>query len=415
MKSIEDINQKISRGEAAVLTAAELKRRVADGEHVTVADVDVVTTATFGVMSGTLALLHIPISDPGTFHHAEKAWLNGITAIPGPCPNERIGFVDLLIYGTSRANQSYGGGHLFRDLVEGKEVEVVIEAAGSEISRKVTLADMSLARLVTTRSAFMNYQAFINRSQSTVKTIFSVLGISGPYREVTVSGCGDINPLQNDPEGRVIGIGSRILLNGGTGYIMGQGTRSTREHPNIAAFGDMKAMVPEMMGGFVTSDGPECITSVAIPIPVLDDAILNSLLVTNAGIPLPISDIQNRTVFATSHYGEVWDHTDLAITYTPEACLQCEPCQAAAICPTRAIIPGERIDPLRCVHCGTCLRECIGDAFSGNLGDITIEGRPVPITCRQSSQKHALEICSYLKALVLEGRFTITGKTEDLW
>ena len=120
MKSIEDINQKISRGEAAVLTAAELKRRIAEGEHLTVSDVDVVTTATFGIMSGTLALLHIHVSEPGTFHHAEKAWLNGVPAIPGPCPNERIGVVDLVVFGTSRANPSYGGGHLFRDLVEGK-------------------------------------------------------------------------------------------------------------------------------------------------------------------------------------------------------------------------------------------------------------------------------------------------------
>ncbi len=193
---------------------------------------------------GTLALLHIHVSEPGTFHHAEKAWLNGVPAIPGPCPNERIGVVDLVVFGTSRANPSYGGGHLFRDLVEGKKVELVIEAAGIEISRKVTLSELGLARMVTTRSAFMNYQAFINRSQSTVKTIFSVQGISGPYREVTVSGCGDINPLQNDPQGRVIGVGSRVLLNGGMGYIMGQGTKSSREHPNLAAFADMKEMVP---------------------------------------------------------------------------------------------------------------------------------------------------------------------------
>jgi putative methanogenesis marker 16 metalloprotein len=261
----------------------------------------------------------------------------------------------------------------------------------------------------------MNYQAFINRDQGTEKTIFSVRGISGPCREVSISGCGDINPLQNDPAGRVIGVGSKILLNGGPGYIMGPGTRSTREHPNIAVFADMKAMVPEMMGGFVTSDGPECITSVGIAIPVLDDGILDSLLVTNTGIPLPIADIQGRTTFASSHYGEVWDNTDLTISYTPEACLRCEPCQAADLCPARAIIPGEGIDPLRCVHCGTCVQECIGNAFSANLGTITVNGRPVPITCRQSSRKHALEICSHLKELILEGRFTITGKTEDLW
>ncbi|HOB60251.1 MAG TPA: methanogenesis marker 16 metalloprotein [Methanoregulaceae archaeon] len=415
MKSIDEINHKISLGEAAVLTAAELKRQVADGEHLTVSDVDVVTTATFGIMSGTLALLHIPVSDPGTFHHAEKAWLNGVPAIPGPCPNERLGLVDLVVFGTSQANQSYGGGHLFRDLVEGKEVEVIVETSGRQISRNVTLAEVGLARIVTTRSAYKNYLALVNRNQGAERTIFSVKGISGPCREVSVSGCGDINPLQNDPQGRVIGVGSRVLLNGGTGYIMGPGTRSTQEHPNIAACADMKRMVPEMMGGFVTSDGPECITSLGAAIPVLDDAILDSILVTNAGIPLPIADIEGRIVFTSSHYGEVWDHTDLEITYSPEACLQCEPCQAAAVCPTRAIIPGERIDPLHCVHCGTCLQECIGGAFSGNLGTITVDTRQIPITCRQSSREHALRICDHLKVLVTEGKFNLTGKCGNLW
>ncbi|HPH35250.1 MAG TPA: homocysteine biosynthesis protein, partial [Methanoregulaceae archaeon] len=170
MKTIDEINHKISRGEAAVLTAAELKRQVADGEHLSVADVDVVTTATFGIMSGTLALMHIPVSAPGTFHHAAKAWLNGVPAIPGPCPNERLGVVDLVVFGTSRANQSYGGGHLFRDLVEGSEVEITVETGGRQISRNVTLADMDLARIVTTRSAYMNYQALVNREEGTERT-----------------------------------------------------------------------------------------------------------------------------------------------------------------------------------------------------------------------------------------------------
>ena len=415
MKTIDEIHEKISRGEAVVLTAAELKRRIAEGEAVTVADVDVVTTGTFGIMSGTFAILHIPVANPGTFHHAEKAWLNGVPAIPGPCPNERMGSVDLVVFGTSRAGKSYGGGHLFRDLVEGKEIDVTVETAGRYISRTVTRADIDLARLVTTRSGFMNYQALINRNPGTVHTIFSVRGLAGPYREVSVSGCGDINPLQNDPEGNVIGIGSRILLNGGPGYIMGPGTRSTREHPNIAAFADMWQMVPDMMGGFVTADGPECITSVAIPIPVFDDAILRSLLVTNTMIPLPISDILDRTPFAASHYGEVWDTTDTIITYAPESCLQCEPCQAAAICPVNAIIPGERIDPLRCVHCGTCIQECIGGAFSGKMGDVTVNSRSIPITLRQSSRENALKICNHLKSLILEGKFRITGKCGDLW
>jgi putative methanogenesis marker 16 metalloprotein len=415
MKTIDAINEKITGGNVVVFTAAELKRRVAEGEKVTAADVDVVTTGTFGIMSGTLATLHIPVAAPGSFQHADRAWLNGVPAMPGPCPNERLGSVDLVVFGTARADRSYGGGHLFRDIVEGNGIEVVVESAGSRFSRTVTLADMSLARMVTTRSAFKNYAALLNRNPGIVQTIFSVRGLAGPCREASVSGCGDINPLQNDPSGRVIGTGTRILLNGGTGYIMGPGTRSTRDHPNIAAFADMRQMVPEMMGGFVTSEGPECTTSVAIPIPVLDDRILGTLLVTNDRIPLPLSDIRDRAPFALSHYGEVWNSTDGTITYYPESCVQCEPCEAAEICPTGAITPGEGIDPLRCVHCGTCVQVCPGGAYTGKLGSVSLDGRPVPITLRQSSRVRGLAICDHLKALILEGKFLVTGKTGDLW
>jgi putative methanogenesis marker 16 metalloprotein len=213
----------------------------------------------------------------------------------------------------------------------------------------------------------------------------------------------------------VIGTGTRILLNGGIGYIMGRGTRSTPEHPNIAAFAEMRRMVPEMMGGFITAEGPECTTSVAIPIPVLNDEILQNLLVTNARIPLPVSNIQDRVPFALSHYGEVWDNTDGTITYSPESCVQCDPCEAEAICPTGAITPGEGIDPQRCVHCGTCIQVCPGGAFTGSLGSVTVDGRQVPITLRQSSRERALQLCDYLKTLILEGTFEIAGKSEDLW
>ena len=47
MKTIEEINEKIAREEAIILTAAELKSIVRDGQTITANDVDVVTTGTF--------------------------------------------------------------------------------------------------------------------------------------------------------------------------------------------------------------------------------------------------------------------------------------------------------------------------------------------------------------------------------
>jgi putative methanogenesis marker 16 metalloprotein len=414
MKTIDGINKKIAEGSAVVCTAAELKKRFKDGETLTAADVDVVTTGTFGVMSGTLAVLHVPVTAPGTFRHAEKVWLNGIPAVPGPCPNEGLGSIDLVVYGTARANARYGGGHLFRDIVAGKEVSIEVESSGKRYSRTVTLADMGHARLITTRSAFRNYLAVINTGPDTVQTIFSVKGLTGPYTEASVSGCGDINPLQNDPGLNVIGTGTRLLLNGGTGYIMGPGTRSSREKPNIAAFGDMHAMMPEMMGGFVTSLGPECNTSVAIPIPVLDDDVLARLRITNDCIPLPVADVRDRVPFATASYADVWDGTDPVITFSSDTCVRCDSCQAALSCPTRAITLPGGIDPLLCVNCGTCVSECCGGAFSANLGILPVGTTKVPIMLRQSDRARALRLCEHLKHLILDRKFSLTGKVEDI-
>jgi len=414
MKTIDEINRKIAGGNAVVCTAAELKQRIAEDEKITAADVDVVTTGTFGVMSGTLAVLHLPVTAPGTFRHAENVWLNGVPAIPGPCPNEGLGSVDLVVYGTARASATYGGGHLFRDIVAGHEVTVEVESSHERFSRTVTLADMGHARLITTRSAFRNYLAVLNTKPDTVQTIFSAKGLTGPYTEASVSGCGDINPLQNDPGFRVIGPGTRILLNGGTGYVMGTGTRSSREKPNIAAYGDMHAMIPEMMGGFVTSLGPECNTSVAIPIPVLDDAVLAGLRITNDHIPLPVADVRDRVPFATARYSDVWDGTDLVITFSHGACVQCDTCTAAQSCPTGAITPQAGIDTLLCVNCGTCVRECPGGAFIGNLGSLPVGTKNVPISLRQSDHARALRLCTHLKDLILDRKFSLTGKVEDL-
>ncbi|MHB8164321.1 MAG: methanogenesis marker 16 metalloprotein [Methanoregula sp.] len=414
MKTIDGINKRIAEGNAVVCTAAELKQRIAEGETISASDVDVVTTGTFGVMSGTLAVLHLPVTIPGTFRHAEKVWLNGVPAIPGPCPNEGLGSVDLVVYGTARASATYGGGHLFRDIVAGKEVTIEVESSHKRFSRTVTLADMGHARLLTTRSAFKNYLAVLNKKTGTEQTIFSVKGLTGPCAEVSVSGCGDINPLQNDPGLNVIGAGTRILLNGGTGYVMGPGTRSSREKPNLAAYGDMHAMDPEMMGGFVTSLGPECNTSVAIPIPVLDDAILAGLSITNDRIPLPVADVRDRVPFAASTYADVWVGTDTVISYSPGSCVQCDICLAAQSCPTEAITPQKGIDPQFCVNCGTCIRECPGGAFSGNLGALPLGTTIVPITLRQSDRARALRLCTNLKDLILDRKFILTGKVEDL-
>ncbi|MHA1607417.1 MAG: homocysteine biosynthesis protein [Candidatus Freyarchaeota archaeon] len=57
-----------------------------------------------------------------------------------------------------------------------------------------------------------------------VETIFSVTGLRGPLVKATVSGSGEVNPLENDPLLRTIGVGARVLINGAIGYVVGEGT-----------------------------------------------------------------------------------------------------------------------------------------------------------------------------------------------
>jgi putative methanogenesis marker 16 metalloprotein len=410
MKTVGEINAKIRNSTAVVMTASEFKQHIRDGDKITPDEVDVVTTGTFGVMSGTCAVLSIPVAEKKAFFKAERVWLNGVPAVPGPCPNENLGLVDLVVYGTAHTTSSYGGGHLLRDLVSGEPVDVVVKAQKKTFIRTVTLEDLGFARMITTRSAFKNYVALVNPRPRPVKsTIFSVTPLQGSFKEASVSGCGEINPLENDPGLRTIRPGTHILVNGGDGYVMGSGTRSSPERPNISFFADLKGMDPSMMGGFVTSAGPECLVSCAVPVPVLDEESLLALSVLHEQIPLPVGDIADRTPLASTNYGEVWNRTDPVIRFKPSLCTSCEPCPAAARCPTGAITVSGPINYHRCVHCGTCTFACPSHAYHGCLGSLTVTTLQVPIILRQSSITHARRLCDRLKQRITKAEFFLTG------
>ena len=105
---------------------------------------------------------------------------------------------------------------------------------------------------------------------------------------------------------------------GAPGYIMGRGTRASPDKPNVSAFADMKEMDPTMMGGMKTSHGPECLTSLAVPIPVLDEEILSGLKILDCSVPLPVSDVNGRTAHAKVNYGHIWEGTDRVIRVEKE-------------------------------------------------------------------------------------------------
>ena len=416
--SYREIVEKLERKEAVVMTAEEVSRLVQAGEASRLTEVDVVTTATRAVMSGTYAVLSFPVASQGSFLRARRAWINGIEVQVGPCPNENLGILDLMVLGTahSRSRPYYGGGHLFRDLVEGKKALVEVETdCGRCIQAEVGLEEMPFARLLGSRHAFKNYSAFVNAGSEPIATIFHRLAFAPQCAEATFSGCGLINPLKNDPLMESIGIGSRMLLNGAEGYVIGTGTRSNRERPNLSGFADMHQMNPELMGGFVTSAGPECICSWAMAIPVISQKILAEIARPDEDIPLPVSDVCSRSAIGVADYGDVWTEVDLDVIFEPERCISCSSCRAEESCPMQAVShKSGRVDrdEWLCFHCGLCVSLCPGSVFSSRMGAVELK-RPsgdfkrIPVTLRQSDRLRAVMLAEELKKRILDGSFKI--------
>ncbi len=415
IRSIEEINEKIKGGNATVLTAEEVSRLVREDNPPVAEDVDVVTTGTCGIMSGTAAVLHVPVAEPGAFKKAKKIYLNGVPGFPGPCPNEWLGSVDMIIYGTSHSihDNNYGGGFLFKDLVGGQEIEVEMESTdGDIIKSKTNISEIGTAQMIGTRMAFKNYNSFTNPSDEIVSSIFHAIDMTGPFTGISISGCGQLNPLQNDPQTKTICSGAKVLLNGSEGIIIGPGTRSNREKPNMMITADMKQMDAHYMGGFKTGAGPEIFDSVAVAIPILNEDILKQTFIQNSDIKLPVTDIRGRhNVLGFTNYGEVWEGSDERPVYHPENCLDCETCIVRERCPTHAYT--NTLNTKRCFGCGMCAYSCPNNAFTMNSGSVVfnVEDKSVdlPIICRQSDIKRARELTENLKKRIENGKFILNN------
>jgi len=98
---------------------------------------------------------------------------------------------------------------------------------------------------------------------------------------------GQLSPLLNDPYYKTIGIGSRIFLGGGIGYVVWNGTqhnptakRGRNGVPKspagtIAVMGDLKQMNPDWLkGATFTGYGVTLTVAIGIPIPILNEEIL---------------------------------------------------------------------------------------------------------------------------------------------
>lgn len=310
-KSYEEINDKIKKGKAVVVTADEMPAIVkSEGVKKAFEKVDVVTTGTFGIMCSSGAFLNFGHTKPRM--RASKVWLNDVEAYGG------IAAVDCYIGATQvRDNDplnmvhpgefSYGGGHVIEDLIAGRAVKLRATGYGTDCyplkdyEKTITINDLRNAFLYNPRNSYQNYNTAINLSK---KMIYTYMGILKPdMGNITYSSAGVLSPLLNDPFYWTIGTGTKIFLGGAAGAVTWQGTQHSPDSPRdangmvtggsgtIAVTGDMKEMSTDFIrGASITGYGTSLLVGLGIPIPILNEELAFFTGLSDSDIKAPVID-----------------------------------------------------------------------------------------------------------------------------
>ena len=312
-KTITEINEKIRKGRAVVVTAEEVidiaKER---GLSRAAEEIDVVTTGTFGPMCSSGAFLNIGHSKPRIKLGGGKVYLNDVPAYNG------IAAVDFFLGATAIPDDdprnkfypgefNYGGGHVIEELVAGKDVRLTATAFGTDcyprkkLETLINIKDINEAILFNIRNAYQNYNVAVNLSD---KVIYTYMGVLKPnLGNAHYSSAGQLSPLFNDPYYKTIGVGTKIFLGGGAGYVAWHGTQHNpaalrgdngvprRGAGTLAVIGDLKQMKQEwLVGTSMLGYGCTLTVGIGVPIPILSEEILRYTTVSDAGILAPIVD-----------------------------------------------------------------------------------------------------------------------------
>ncbi len=365
-----------------VVTAEEIIDIVREkGVRKAAQEVDVVTTGTFGPMCSSGAYFNIGQTRPKIKLGGGRVHLNDVPAYPGFAAADFSIGCNALPDDDSRNRShpgdfNYGGGHVIEELVAGKDVKLVASAYGTDcyprkrLESWVNIRDFNQAVLFNIRNSYQNYNVAVNLS---AKTIYTYMGVLKP-RMANAHYCsaGQLSPLFNDPYYRTIGIGTRIFLGGGTGYIAWQGTQHNPNVPRsengtprrgagtIAVIGDLKQMSPRwLVGTSMLGYGTTLTVGLGIPIPVLTEEILRYTAVTDEDI-----------------YTAVIDYSDAYPQLRPDVVAEVNYAQLKS-------------------------------------GKIVIKGKKVP-TASLSSYSRAVEIAGTLRDWILRGDFVLGEPVEPL-
>jgi uncharacterized protein (DUF39 family) len=326
-KTIREINEKIKSGDVVVVTAEEIIDIVKNQGPVEAArQVDVVTTGTFAPMCSSGAFINFGHSTPTI--KASKVWLNRVPAYAG------VAAVDCYIGATEAVEDdplnkvypgefNYGGGHVIQDLVAGKKVSLKATAYGTDcypnrlVEKEVTLRTLPQATLCNPRNGYQNYNCAVNLTK---KTIYTYMGALKPNAaNANYCSAGQLSPLFNDPYYKTIGLGTRIFLGGGEGYVTWHGTqhkpsvkRNKKGVPvspagTLWVMGDLKKMSSKWLVG-MSLQGYGCSLAVGlgIPIPILNEEIAGYTGISDEDIVTQIIDYGNDYANGVARsYGQV--------------------------------------------------------------------------------------------------------------
>ncbi|SHF42778.1 Uncharacterized conserved protein, DUF39 family [Desulfofundulus australicus DSM 11792] len=312
-KTYQEINARIKSGKAVVVTAEEFIDIVREkGLTRASQEVDVVTTGTFAPMCSSGAFLNF--GHPAPRIKMYRVWLNNVPAYTGiAAVDAYIGATELPEDDPLNSNHPgefrYGGGHVIEDLVAGRPVRLKAIGYGTdcyprrEIETTITIHDINEAILFNPRNAYQNYNCAVNLSN---RTIYTYMGILKPnLGNAHYSTSGQLSPLLKDPHFKTIGIGTRIFLGGGIGYVAWHGTQhfpaiqtdpdSGRElgpaGGTLAVIGDLKQMSPRwLMGTSYLGYGATLSVGIGVPIPILNEEIARYAAASDAELYAPIVD-----------------------------------------------------------------------------------------------------------------------------
>lgn len=313
LRTFEEINEKIRKGKVVVLTAEEFLENVRkEGIEKTAKKVDVVTCGTFGPMCSSGAVLNIGHTKPRIKIGGGKVTLNNVVAYAG------LAAVDIYIGATSLPEDDprnkeypgefrYGGGHVIEDLVSKKDVKLEATAYGTDcyprkkISTNININSLKEAYLFNPRNAYQNYNVAVNLSK---KTIYTYMGPLKPnLGNANYCSAGQLSPLLKDPYYKTIGIGTRIFLGGGIGYIVAPGTQHNPDVPRtekgipkrpagtLTVIGNLKLMNSEFLKGVsILGYGASLCVGIGVAIPLLDEEICRYAATSDEEIYAPVVD-----------------------------------------------------------------------------------------------------------------------------